>query len=64
MNLSILLYHKITHDNEKTNDNFSISSSDFKNQIKYLKNKNYKTITQNDLLNIRPNKTKFPEKVL
>lgn len=62
MNLPILLYHKITYDNERTNDNFSISLSDFKNQIEFLKNKNYESITQNDLLNSLTNKTKLPKK--
>jgi peptidoglycan/xylan/chitin deacetylase (PgdA/CDA1 family) len=64
MNLPVLLYHKIINDDEKANDNFSISLSTFKNQILYLKDKNYKTITHNDLLNFVYNKTKLPEKCI
>ena len=62
MNLPILLYHKIINDNENTDDNLSISLSAFKNQIEYLKARNYNTITQNDLLNYLNKKIKLPKK--
>ncbi|MCX7698064.1 MAG: polysaccharide deacetylase family protein, partial [Candidatus Goldbacteria bacterium] len=61
MNIPILLYHKIVNDHEKTDDNFSISISTFKNHIEYLKNKNYVTISLNELLNYLFSKTKLPK---
>jgi len=62
MNLPILLYRKITDENERMDDNFSISLADFKSQMEFLKSSGYTSISQNDLLNHVTNKKRLPPK--
>ncbi len=62
MYLPILLYHKITNENDTTNDDFCISSSIFNKQMLFLKNKGYISISQKDLIDNLTNKNKLPEK--
>lgn len=62
MTIPILLYHKVIKDNEAANDNFCISLSSFKSQMEFIKNKDFTSISQNDLINHIIYKNKLPPK--
>lgn len=52
----VIIYHRITY--EKINDNYSIPLFIFKEQIEYLKDMNFNTITPEDLFSSNKNEQK------
>lgn len=61
--LKILMYHSIL-DSEKRAGDYVITPQMFENDLKYLKESGYETITTNDLINYVENKSNLPEKAV
>lgn len=59
--LPIIMYHGLIKDHNKQNDYF-ISPDSFENDLKYLKDKGYTTITMNELIDYVYNGTDLPKK--
>lgn len=61
--LPIIMYHSLLKDSKMQND-YTISPDIFENDLKFLKNNGYTTITVNDLINYTYSDNRLPEKCI
>ena len=61
--LPIIMYHSLLKDSKMQND-YTISPDIFENDLKFLKNNGYTTITVNDLINYTYSDNSLPEKCI